>query len=46
VHKVTVAREVLKDYEPPGSLAHGHSQPARGGQEKLAAYVEHVVGNA
>ena len=33
VHKVTVAREVLKDYQPsPGSLAHGPpSGQARGG---------------
>jgi acyl-CoA dehydrogenase len=47
VHKVTVAREVLKDYEPaPGLWPTAHVPAKREeARQKLAAYLEHVVGN-
>ena len=48
VHKVTVAREVLKDYSPAPGLWPTEHRPAKlaDAREKLARYVEHVVGNA
>ncbi|MGA7416646.1 MAG: acyl-CoA dehydrogenase family protein, partial [Acidimicrobiales bacterium] len=48
VHKVTVAREVLKDYEPsPGLWPTAHLPAQReAAREKLAEYLEHVVGNS
>jgi acyl-CoA dehydrogenase len=48
VHKVTVAREVLKDYEPsPGLWPTAHLPAQReAARERLAQYVEHVVGNS
>jgi acyl-CoA dehydrogenase len=48
VHKLTVAREVLKDYTPaPGPWPTEHV-PAKRDQarEKLSRYLDHVVGNA
>ncbi len=48
VHKVTVAREVLKDYEPsPGLWPTAHLPAKREeAQRKLAAHIEHLVGNS
>jgi acyl-CoA dehydrogenase len=48
VHKVTVAREVLKGYEPaPGLWPTAHLPAQRElARQKLAAWTEHVVGNA
>jgi acyl-CoA dehydrogenase len=48
VHKVTVAREVLKDYEPaPGLWPTAHLPAQReAARAKLAEYMEHVVGNS
>jgi acyl-CoA dehydrogenase len=48
VHKVTVAREVLKGYEPsPGLWPTAHLPAKRAeAREKLAAMLEHVVGNS
>ncbi len=47
VHKITVAREVLKDYEPaPGLWPTAHLPAKREeAKEKLADYLEHVVAN-
>ena len=48
VHKITVAREVLKDYEPsPGLWPTAHLPAQRElAREKLAAWTEHLVGNS
>ncbi|MGH9098509.1 MAG: acyl-CoA dehydrogenase family protein, partial [Acidimicrobiales bacterium] len=48
VHKVTVAREVLKGYQPaPGLWPTAHLPAQReAAREKLAAHIEHVVGNS
>src|SRR5271165_2434737 len=48
VHKVTVAREVLKDYQPaPGLWPTAHLPAQREeARRKLAAHIEHVVGNS
>jgi acyl-CoA dehydrogenase len=48
VHKVTVAREVLKDYEAaPGLWPTAHLPAKRQeARQKLAEYIEHLVGNA
>jgi acyl-CoA dehydrogenase len=48
VHKVTVAREVLKDYQPsPGLWPTAHLPAKREeARQKLAAHIEHVVGNS
>jgi len=48
VHKVTVAREVLKAYEPsPGLWPTAHLPAQREeARRRLEAYLEHVVGNA
>ena len=48
VHKVTVAREVLKDYQPsPGLWPTAHVPAKREeARRKLAAHIEHVVGNS
>jgi acyl-CoA dehydrogenase len=48
VHKVTVAREVLKDYKPaPGLWPTEHLPTKRQeAKAKLAAYLEHAVGNS
>ncbi len=48
VHKVTVAREVLKGYEPSPGLWPTAHLPAKKeeAQKKLAAWIEHTVGNS
>ena len=48
VHKITVAREVLKGYQPsPGAWPTQHLPAKReAARAKLAAQLEHVVGNA
>ncbi len=48
VHKVTVAREVLKAYKPSEGLWPSAHLPARreDARAKLAAHIEHVVGNS
>jgi acyl-CoA dehydrogenase len=48
VHKVTVAREVLKDYQPsPGLWPTAHLPAKREeAKQKLAAHIEHLVGNS
>jgi acyl-CoA dehydrogenase len=48
VHRVTVAREVLKGYQPsPGLWPTAHLPAAREeARRKLAGWTEHVVGNA
>jgi acyl-CoA dehydrogenase len=48
VHKITVAREVLKDYEPsPGLWPTAHLPAQRElARKKLAAWTEHLVGNS
>jgi len=48
VHKVTVAREVLKDYQPsPGIWPTAHLPAKREeARQKLAAHIEHIVGNS
>jgi acyl-CoA dehydrogenase len=48
VHKVTVAREVLKDYKPADGLWPSEHLPAKRDEAraKLAAHLEHVIGNA
>jgi acyl-CoA dehydrogenase len=48
VHKVTVAREVLKDYKPaPGLWPTAHLPERKDeARAKIAAQLEHVVGNA
>jgi acyl-CoA dehydrogenase len=48
VHKITVAREVLKDYAPSDDLwptTHVPRQQAEA-REKLATWIEHEVGNS
>ena len=48
VHKVTVAREVLKGYEPSEGLWPSNHLPAlrEDALRKLAVHVEHIAGNA
>jgi acyl-CoA dehydrogenase len=48
VHKVTVAREVLKDYQPSEGLWPSNHLPAKREEalRKLAVHIEHTVGNA
>jgi acyl-CoA dehydrogenase len=48
VHKVTVAREVLKGYEPSEGLWPSNHLPALREEalRKLAIHIEHTVGNA
>jgi acyl-CoA dehydrogenase len=48
VHKVTVAREVLKGYEPSEGLWPSNHLPAlcEDARRKLAVHIEHTVGNA
>src|SRR5580658_7673958 len=48
VHKVTVAREVLKDYQASPGLGPTAHLPAQRelARERLADYLEHVVGNS
>jgi acyl-CoA dehydrogenase len=48
VHKITVAREVLKGYEPaPGLWPTAHLPAKREeAKKKLADYLEHVVANS
>jgi acyl-CoA dehydrogenase len=48
VHKVTVAREVLKGYSPaPGLWPTAHLPAKREeARAKLAAHLEHVIGNS
>jgi len=48
VHKITVAREVLKDYQPAPGLWPTEHLPAKREQAraKLAAYLEHEVANS
>src|SRR5580692_5352724 len=48
VHKITVAREVLKDYEAaPGLWPTAHLPAQRElARKKLAAWTEHLVGNS
>jgi acyl-CoA dehydrogenase len=48
VHKVTAAREVLKDYQPaPGLWPTAHLPTKRAeARAKLAEYLEHTVGNS
>ena len=47
VHKVTVARQVLRDYRPSDDLWPTEHLPKKiaAAREKLAAYLEHEVGN-
>ncbi len=47
VHKVTIARQVLRDYEPAPGLWPTQHLPARRewAREKLAGLLEHEVGN-
>jgi acyl-CoA dehydrogenase len=47
VHKVTVARQVLRDYRPSEDLWPSQHLPRRlaAAREKLAAHLEHEVGN-
>ncbi|MCU1377998.1 MAG: bbsG 3 [Acidimicrobiales bacterium] len=48
VHRITVAREVLKGYKPaPGAWPTAHLPGQRAAaRENLAAQLEHVIGNA
>jgi acyl-CoA dehydrogenase len=48
VHKITVAREILKGYQPaPGLWPTAHLPAKREeARQKLAEHLEHVVGNA
>jgi len=48
VHKVTVAREVLKDYEPSGDLwpTRTTSKEMERSRQKIAEWIEHEVGNS
>jgi acyl-CoA dehydrogenase len=48
VHKMTVARQVLRDYRPSDDLWPTEHRPKKeaAAREKLAAHLEHVVGNA
>ena len=47
VHKITVARQVLRDYEPSDDVWPTQHLPKRmaAAREKLAEYLEHEVGN-
>ncbi|MET1050722.1 MAG: acyl-CoA dehydrogenase family protein, partial [Acidimicrobiales bacterium] len=47
VHKVTVARQVLRDYKPSDDLWPTEHKPKKvaAAREKLAEYLEHEVGN-
>ncbi len=47
VHKVTVARQVLRDYRPSDDLWPTEHRPKQlaAAREKFAAYLEHEVGN-
>jgi acyl-CoA dehydrogenase len=47
VHKVTVARQVLRDYRPSDDLWPTQHTPKKvaAAKEKFAAYLEHEVGN-
>ena len=47
VHKVTVARQVLRDYKPSDDLWPTEHIPKRlaAAREKFAEYLEHEVGN-
>jgi acyl-CoA dehydrogenase len=47
VHKVTVARQILRDYRPSDDLWPTQHLPKRvaAAREKFAEYLEHEVGN-
>ena len=48
VHKVTVARQVLRDYRPSDDLwptEHDPEEAWRPREAKFAEYLEHEVGN-
>jgi acyl-CoA dehydrogenase len=47
VHKVTVARQVLRDYQPSDDLWPTQHLPKRraAARAKFAEYLEHEVGN-
>jgi acyl-CoA dehydrogenase len=47
VHKVTVAKQVLRDYKPVDGLWPSEHLPARlaAARQKYAAYLENEVGN-
>jgi len=47
VHKVTVARQVLRDYSPSDDLWPTQHLPKKraAAREKYAEYLEHEVGN-
>jgi acyl-CoA dehydrogenase len=47
VHKVTVARQVLRDYKPSGDLWPSEWIPKKieAARAKFADYLEHEVGN-
>jgi acyl-CoA dehydrogenase len=47
VHKVTVAKQVLRDYKPSGDLWPSEHLPKKlaAARAKFAAYLEHEVGN-
>ena len=47
VHKVTVARQLLRDYSPSDGLWPSQHIPARlaAAREKYAEYLEHEIGN-
>ena len=47
VHKVTVARQVLRGYRPSNDLWPSEHTPKKvaAAREKFAAYLEHEVGN-
>ena len=47
VHKVTIARQVLRDYKPSDDLWPTEHKPKKvaAAREKLAEYLEHEVGN-
>jgi acyl-CoA dehydrogenase len=48
VHRTTVARQVLKGYQPVEGLWPSQHLPARraAAEEKYARYLEHEVGNS
>jgi acyl-CoA dehydrogenase len=47
VHKMTVARQLLRDYRPSGGLWPTQWIPGKleAAKEKFAQYLEHEVGN-
>jgi acyl-CoA dehydrogenase len=47
VHKVTVARQLLRDYSPSDGLWPSQHIPRRlaAAREKYAEYLEHEIGN-